>query len=97
MVKVDITIGGDGRAKEIEFHDATGIVTLDLERYFKKETRYRQSCNGKTISFIVRYVVRENTTSSPACQVRFRPPNEFIVLCHPVEPALDPYAGVKHK
>ena len=94
-VYVHVLIGDHGVAKRIDYGGAKPVLRLVLDRYFKDKTRYLGACKGKTISFTVRYVVQGNRTALPVSEVRYRPPNEFLVLCHPVEPALDPFPQVE--
>jgi hypothetical protein len=96
-IQVHVLIGEHGMAQRIDYGDAKPILGLELDEYFKKKTRYVEACKGKTISFTIRYIVEGNRTTRPVSEVRFRPPNEFIVLCHPVEPALDPLREPKPK
>jgi hypothetical protein len=89
-VTVHILIGNGGIAQKVEYSGGTPVLRYELDKYFKDKTRYRKDCRGKTISFSVRYLVEGNKTARPVSEVRFRPPNEFIVQSHPVMPALDP-------
>ncbi len=90
-VSVHVLVGKHGVAQETNYGNAKPVLGLVLDRYFKEKTRYVDACEGKTISFTVRYVVGGNRTAFPVSEVRYRPPDEFLVLCHPVEPALDPF------
>jgi hypothetical protein len=96
-VEIRVLIGEHGMAREVDYGNARPVFRLELDEYFRRKTRYLGACNGKTIRFKIRYVVEGNRTSRPVSEVRFRPPNEFIVLCHPVEPALDPFPHLKSK
>jgi hypothetical protein len=96
-VQVRILIGDNGRAASVDFGAAKPIFRLELGHYFSEGARYLKACQGKTITFTVRYVVRGEKTARPVSEVRFRPPNEFVVVCHPVEPALDPFPEPKPK
>lgn len=89
-IEVHVLIGSNGVAQKI---DSSGkpVFRLELDSYFKDGTRYRNACAGKTISFTVRYLVEGNATLRPVSEVRFRPPNEFVVRSHPVMPAIDPF------
>ena len=93
-VEVRILIGEHGRAQKIDYRDAKPVATAipfrlpvlkqELNTYFDDGTRYVEACKGKTISFTVRYVVEGNATDRLySSEVRFRPPNEFIVRSHP--------------
>jgi hypothetical protein len=101
-IAVRILIGRYGRARKIDYRDAKPVATAipfrlpaledALNTFFKDGTRYVEACEGKTISFTVRYVVEGNATDRLySSEVRFRPPNEFIVRSHPVIPALEPF------
>jgi hypothetical protein len=91
IIQVRITIGQNGKAQSVDYSGAKGNFPLELNTYFRDKTRYVDSCAGKTISFTVRYLVEGNRTGFPVSEVRFRPPDEITVICHPLEPALDPY------
>lgn len=96
-VQVRILIGDNGRAASVDVGAAKPIFRRELGRYFSEGTRYLKTCQGKTITFTVRYVVRGWKTALPVSEVHFKPPDEFVVICHPVEPALDPFPDVKPK
>ena len=86
-----ISIGKGGLAKEVDYGDLkAGLFRSELDESFKNETRYAESCDGKTISFTVRYLVEGQTTSHPVWAVRFKPPDEIIVITHPMPPPTDP-------
>ncbi len=96
-VELQILIGMDGRARKIEYGTANPRLRIVLGRYFKGKARYIPACAGKTIGFTVRYIVEGNKTQFPVSEVRFRPPKEFLVVCHPIEPSLDPFPKVPPK
>ena len=89
-IDIHILIGDDGTAERINYSSGTPLLKHELDKYFRDKTRYVKSCRGKTISFTVRYLVEGNQTVREVSEVRFRPPNEFVVRSHPVIPALDP-------
>jgi hypothetical protein len=76
---------------------AKPIFSYALDEYFKEKTRYLKACDGKTITFTIHYQVEGQRTGFPVWEVRFRPPDEIIVLSHPIEPALDPVRTVPLK
>jgi hypothetical protein len=96
-VQVRILIADNGRAASVDFGTAKPIFRLELGHYFSEGARYLKACQGKTITFTVRYVVRGEKTARPVSEVRFKPPSEFVVICRPVEPALDPFPELKPK
>lgn len=95
-VEVHVLIGRDGKAQKIDYSAGTSLLRHELGEYFKDLTRYKKACEGRTISFTVRFLVEGNETVRPVSEVRFRPPNEFIVRSHPVTPALDPIRDPGH-
>ena len=96
-VVAHILIGKDGTAKSVDYEGAKHIFKLTLDEYFKEKTRYVKACDGKTITFTIHYQVEGQRTSFPVWEVRFRPPDEIIVLSHPIEPSLDPVRTVPFK
>jgi hypothetical protein len=89
-VHVRVTIGKNGRASSVEYGDAKPIIRISLDQYFKEEARYVPACEGRTIDFTVRYVVEGIETPYLVSKLRFRQPNEFVVVVHPIQPSLDP-------
>jgi hypothetical protein len=96
-IEVHVLIGSNGIAEKIGYGGGTPALRLELDYYFKEKTRYTKACKGRTISFTVRYLVEGNETQHPVSEVRFRPPNQFIVRSHPVIPALDPFPTPRPK
>ena len=85
-----IAISKGGKAKSVDYGDAKSWFKFELDQYFEEKTRYAESCDGKTISFTIRYLVEGQKINFPVWEARFRPPDEIIVISHPMEPALDP-------
>jgi hypothetical protein len=90
-IEVHITIGTNGKALSVDYGNAKPTFRTELDEYFIGTARYVEACAGKTINFTVRYVVEGQRTSIHSSEVRFKPPNEIIIVCHPLEPAVDPY------
>jgi len=101
-IEVHILIGKHGRAQKIDYRDLKPVATVipfrlrvfehELNTYFQDGTRYVEACQGKTISFTVRYLLEGNATDHLySSEVRFKPPNEFIVRSHPVIPVFEPF------
>jgi hypothetical protein len=93
-IQVRVTIGKDGRAAKVDYGSARPIIRFELDRSFKRENRYLSVCENRTITFIVRYLVEGDPTPFPVFKVKFRPPDEFVVVAHPIEPSLDPFPQV---
>jgi hypothetical protein len=90
-----IAIGKGGKAKSVDYDDAKPWFRSELDQYFKEKTRYAEACDGKTITFTVRYLVQGQETGHPVWEVRFRPPDEIIVVSHPMAPSMDPVRKLK--
>ena len=88
-IPVRITVGKNGRASEVEYGDVKPIVRLELDWYFKRDARYKPACAGRTITFTVRYLLEGVPTPFLVSRVLFRPPSEFVVVAHPIQPSLD--------
>jgi hypothetical protein len=88
-IQIHVLIGSNGVAQKIDYSSGAPVLKHELDFYFKDGTRYSKRCKGKTISFLVQYLVEGNETIRPVSEVRFRPPNEFIVRSHPVTPVID--------
>ena len=95
-IEIQVAIGTKGEARKISYSSGTPLLRHELDRYFKDKARYKKACMGRTISFTVRFLVEGNETVHAVSEVRFRPPNEFIVRSHPVTPALDPVREPAH-
>ena len=54
------------------------------------KTSYLTACAGKTISFFISYEVQGSPTAFAASEVRLSAPDQIVVVCHPLIPALDP-------
>jgi len=89
-IEVRVTIGRNGRARSVDYGDAKPILKLALDQFFKEEASYLSACEGRTIAFTVRYLIDGAPTPYPLSKIRFRSPNEFVVIAHPMEPSLDP-------
>jgi hypothetical protein len=89
-VHVHVTIGRNGLASAVDYGDTKPILKIALDQYFKEESRYVPVCEGKAISFTLRYLVEGTPTPYPLSKVRFHPPNEFVIVAHPIEPSFDP-------
>ena len=89
-VEAHIQIGNAGHATKVTYDTKVKLLTMQLDSYFKERTRYRQECKGKTITFVVHYLVVEPVVDFPASEVRFDPPDQIYVICHKLNPALDP-------
>ena len=96
-VQVHVSIGKKGIARAVEYEGAKPLLRIALDQFFKRESSYLPSCAGRTITFVVRYTVEGAATSEPLSTARFRPPNEFIVVAHPMKPALDAFPQIKPK
>jgi hypothetical protein len=64
-VQVRILIADNGRAASVDFGTAKPIFRLELGHYFSEGARYLKACQGKTITFTVRYVVRARRRLDP--------------------------------
>ena len=89
-IQVHVAIGTNGNASSVDYGNANLNFRTELDRYFSRTARYAEGCAGKTIDFTVHYVVEGQKTSMHVSEVRFKPPNDIIVVCHPLEPILDP-------
>ena len=90
-VRVRVTIGKNGLARSVDYGDAKPLLRIALNQYFKEEARYVPACEGKTISFRVRFVVEGIPTPFLSSKVRFHSPDEFVVVTHPTKPSLDEF------
>ncbi|MGA3096573.1 MAG: hypothetical protein ABSF25_08990 [Bryobacteraceae bacterium] len=88
-VGVSVAIGPGGRAESIKLSPADTPLRFELLDDFGPRTRYSGSCQGKTIVFVVRYLVEGERTDFPIAEVRYRPPNEIVVVCRPMKPGLN--------
>jgi hypothetical protein len=83
--RVSVKLGsGDGQ-HSVTFDPPDTPVRLDLLDAFATKTRYSPACGGKTLVFLVRYLVEGEPTLFPIWEVRLRPPNEILVVTHPVK------------
>jgi hypothetical protein len=82
---VRVAIGSRDGEHSVTLDPPNTPLKLDLMDAFGSETRYSASCKGKVLDFDVRYVVQGQRTVVPSWQVRFRPPNQIIVVTHPVK------------
>jgi len=82
---VSVKIGSREGEHSITLDPPNTPLRLDLMKAFDAETRYSASCKGKILDFDVRYLVQGEETLIPVWQVRFRPPNQVIVITHPVK------------
>jgi hypothetical protein len=96
-IQVRVTIGKNGRADKVDYGDVKPIVRFELDGYFKRETHYLPACEGRTINFTVRYLVEGIPTRFLVSKVLFRPPNEFVVVAHPIEPSIDTFPQLRSK
>lgn len=89
-VVLRVRIGENGRAKVIAYNTSFETLKIHLDGYFKEKTRYSESCNGKTITFTVHYIIEGSALDFATSEVRFDPPDQFYIMCHPLKPSLDP-------
>jgi hypothetical protein len=93
-IHVHVTVGKNGIARTVDYGDAKPILRTALDQYFKEQARYLPACEGKTISFTVRYLVEGRRMPFPVSELRFRAPSEFVIVSHPIEPSIDPFPKV---
>ena len=89
-VEVVVRIGKGGSVESIRYSNSNALLQIELDHFFKDATTYRSGCQGRSVTFVVRYLVEGTPTDNPVSEVRFRPPNEFVVICRPLKPILDP-------
>ena len=82
--RVSIKIGSDEKQTIVTLSPADTPLRAELLDAFSSKTRYAASCNGKVLSFIVRYVLEGERTLIPVWQVRILAPNEILVISHPM-------------
>ena len=88
-VSVSVTIGATGKSESIRLSPADSPLRFELLDDFGARTRYKHECRGKTIVFVVRYLVEGERTDFPIAEIKFRPPNEIDVVCRPLKPRLN--------
>lgn len=88
-VSVAVTIGPGGRAEAIRLSPAETPLRFELLDDFGPRTHYSGSCRGRTIVFVVRYLVEGERADFPIAEVKYRPPNEILVVCRPLKPRLN--------
>jgi hypothetical protein len=89
-VEVRVAIGKDGKARSTSYSTPIAAFRQELDEYFAEKTRYSTACAGKTISFLAVYKVEGSATAFAQAEVRFIPPDQIVIICHPKAPALDP-------
>jgi len=82
--RVSVKLGPVHGEQSVTLDPPDTPVRLDLMEAFATKTRYSPSCKGKTLIFLVRYLVEGEPTMFPAWEVRFRVPNEVLVVTHPI-------------
>jgi hypothetical protein len=82
--RVSIKLGPNDGQASVTLSPADTPLRFELMDAFAKRTRYSATCRGRVLSFIVRYVVEGERTRIPTWQVKFRPPNEILIVSHPV-------------
>jgi hypothetical protein len=89
-IQIHVSIGTEGKARSVDYGNASPAFRLELDRYFSETAVYAESCAGKTIDFTVRYIVEGQQSGIHSSEVRFKPPNDFTVVCRPLIPTFDP-------
>jgi hypothetical protein len=89
-VEVQVHIGAHGKAQAVTYDPPIDALKIHLDGYFKEKTRYRDACRGQTIKFTLRYVLADPALDFAVSEVRFDPPDRFLIVCHRLKPSLDP-------
>ena len=82
---VRVRIGSRDGEHSVTLDPPNTPLGLDLMDAFDTGTHYSSSCKGKVLDFDVRYLVQGQRTVVPTWKVRFRPPNQIVIITHPVK------------
>ena len=88
-VQVSVTIGNNGRSQSIDVSPKDTLLRLELLDDFGAKALYSKGCAGRTVVFMVRYTYQGEPTDRPLWDIKFRSPNEILVLCRPLKPILN--------
>jgi hypothetical protein len=89
VAHISVTVGRNGAAPSIVLDPANTPLRPELLDSFGPQSRYANSCAGKTLDFVVRYLVQGSPTQIPVWAVRFRPPSEIVIISHPLTPIIN--------
>ena len=84
-----VTAGSSGKAALISVSGPQKDRGEEVKMFLEDETTYRSSCAGKQIRLLFEFRLEGVPEQSPVTKVRFRPPNQFVIISAPRLGAFD--------
>ena len=88
-IEATVVVGKMGRAASVSFRAPSKPLETEIGFYLKKRTRYASACEGRSVRIVFSYLVEGSETADLESTVHFKPPNEFVVISHPMKPIAD--------
>ncbi len=88
-IEATVLVGKMGKAASVSFRAPTKPLEIEIGFYLKNKTRYSKACEGRSLKIVFSYLVEGDETAELEAVVHFKPPNEFVVISHPVKPIAD--------
>jgi hypothetical protein len=88
-VKAEASIGPGGTLAGFRSGDADRFLALEVETFIRYNTSFRSECVGKQVSLVFTFVLEGDPVVDPTARVKFRGPNEFVIISQPQSPTVD--------
>jgi hypothetical protein len=86
-VEVTVELGTVGNVASVKSKTDVDWIKAEMSLAFGANAQYLDECRGKTLQFVVSYVLEGKPTDKPISETTIRMPNEFVIRYHPMLPA----------
>ena len=85
-VAVTVRVGAGGAVQSVDSSSSVAWINTEMRLTFMSRAKYVDTCQGKTLKFVVSYVSEGTPTDRPVSRTTIRMPNEFVVRYRPFLP-----------
>jgi len=86
-VEVTVELGTGGTVPSVKSKTEVDWIKTEMALAFGANAQYLDQCRGRTLRFVVSYILDGKPTDKPVSETTIRMPNEFVVRYHPMLPA----------
>jgi hypothetical protein len=83
-VEVTVELGTGGALASVKSKTDVDWIKTEMALAFGSRAQYLDACRGKTLQFVVSYVLDGKPTDKPISETTIRMPNEFIIRYRPM-------------
>ena len=87
--KAVVTVGPGGKVDTVDIITSEPDIGQEVRTYLVERSTYVEACVGRKVELLFTFRLEGKPEWHPPVWVRFRPPNQFIIISRPEKPIIN--------